>query len=109
MQLMTTNDRVRATQAVARSDGIPLFAEQLARTFSRRPADADPAAYQVLDLESAETWTKWGLGRTQLAFAAAIMARRTGQARWWIASGLGAMVTMQCHVLGVVIMAPLRW
>ena len=44
-----------------------------------------------------------------LAFAAAIMARRTGQARWWIASGLGAMVTMQCHVLGVVIMAPLAW
>ncbi len=44
-----------------------------------------------------------------LAFAGAVMARRTGQARWWVASGVGAMVTMQCHVLGVVIMAPLAW
>ncbi len=44
-----------------------------------------------------------------LAFGAAIMARRTGRARWWVASGLGAMVTMQCHVLGVVIIVPLAW
>ena len=44
-----------------------------------------------------------------LAFAGAIMARRTGRARWWIASGVGAMVTMQCHVLGVVVMLPLAW
>jgi 4-amino-4-deoxy-L-arabinose transferase-like glycosyltransferase len=44
-----------------------------------------------------------------LAFAAAIQARRTGRARWWVASGTGAMVTMQCHVLGVVIVLPLLW
>ena len=44
-----------------------------------------------------------------LAFAAAIQARRTGRARWWLASGVGAMVTMQCHVLGVVIVLPLLW
>ncbi len=44
-----------------------------------------------------------------LAFAAAIQARRTGRARWWAASGVGAMVTMQCHVLGVVIALPLLW
>ena len=37
------------------------------------------------------------------------MARRSGQARWWVASGIGAMVTMQCHVLGVVIVVPLAW
>jgi hypothetical protein len=44
-----------------------------------------------------------------LAYAAAVMARRSGKARWWVASGLGAMVTMQCHVLGVVIVVPLAW
>ncbi len=44
-----------------------------------------------------------------LAFAAAIQARRTGRARWWVMSGIGAMVTMQCHVLGVVIVLPLLW
>jgi 4-amino-4-deoxy-L-arabinose transferase-like glycosyltransferase len=44
-----------------------------------------------------------------LAYAAAVMARRSGQARWWVASGIGAMVTMQCHVLGVVIVVPLAW
>ena len=44
-----------------------------------------------------------------LAFGSAVMARRTGHARWWVASGLGAMVTMQCHVLGVVVVLPLAW
>ena len=44
-----------------------------------------------------------------LAFAAAIQARRTGRARWWVMSGIGAMVTMQCHVLGMVIVLPLLW
>ncbi len=44
-----------------------------------------------------------------LAFGAAVMARRSGRARWWVASGLGAMVTMQCHVLGIVIVLPLAW
>ena len=44
-----------------------------------------------------------------LAYAGALMARRSGKARWWVASGIGAMVTMQCHVLGVVIVVPLAW
>ena len=44
-----------------------------------------------------------------LAYAGAVMARRSGLARWWVASGIGAMVTMQCHVLGVVIVVPLAW
>ncbi len=44
-----------------------------------------------------------------LAYAGAVMARRSGRARWWLASGIGAMVTMQCHVLGVVIVVPLAW
>ncbi len=44
-----------------------------------------------------------------LAFAGAIMARRTGRARWWLLAGIGAAVTMQCHVLGVVIVVPLAW
>lgn len=43
-------------------------------------ADADPAVYQGIDLESAETWTKWGLGRTQLTLAAAIAGGAAGLA-----------------------------
>ena len=43
-------------------------------------ADADPAVYQGIDLESAETWTKWGLGRTQLAIAATIAGGAAGLA-----------------------------
>ena len=42
-----------------------------------------------------------------LAYAGAILGWRTGQARWWVLAGIGAMVTMQCHVLGVVIVLPL--
>ena len=43
-------------------------------------ADTDPATYQGIDLESAETWTKWGLGRSQLAIAAAIAGGAAGLA-----------------------------
>ncbi len=43
-------------------------------------ADADPSAYHGIDLESAETWTKWGLGRTQLAAAATIAGGAAGLA-----------------------------
>jgi hypothetical protein len=42
-----------------------------------------------------------------LALAAALVARRSGRARWWAASGLGVMVVMQCHVLGAVLVVPL--
>ena len=43
-------------------------------------ADCDPADYRGIDLESAETWTKWGLGRSQLALAAAIAGGAAGLA-----------------------------
>ncbi|MHB8891995.1 MAG: hypothetical protein ACYC65_08100, partial [Candidatus Limnocylindrales bacterium] len=42
-----------------------------------------------------------------LAFGSVLRARQTGSDRWWLAAGLGAMVTMQCHVLGAVIVPPL--
>jgi 4-amino-4-deoxy-L-arabinose transferase-like glycosyltransferase len=42
-----------------------------------------------------------------LAFAGAVRAHRTRHVRWWLLAGLGAMVTMQCHVLGGVILPPL--
>ena len=44
-----------------------------------------------------------------LAFGGAIRARQTGRTRWWLVAGLGAMVTMQLHVLGVVVAVPLAW
>ncbi len=43
-------------------------------------ADADPAAYQGIDLESEETWSKWGLDRTQLTLAATIAGGAAGLA-----------------------------
>ena len=43
-------------------------------------ADADPAAYQGIAHESAETWTKWGLGRGQLAIAATLAGGAAGLA-----------------------------
>jgi 4-amino-4-deoxy-L-arabinose transferase-like glycosyltransferase len=42
-----------------------------------------------------------------LAFAAAIYAWRARSARWWLLVAAGAMVTMQAHVLGVVVLPPL--
>jgi hypothetical protein len=36
--------------------------------------------HQGIDLESAETWTKWGLGRTQLAIAATLAGGAAGLA-----------------------------
>ena len=42
-----------------------------------------------------------------LAFAGAVQAHRSGRPRWWLLAGAGAMVTMQCHVLGGVIVPPL--
>jgi GTPase Era involved in 16S rRNA processing len=43
-------------------------------------ADADPAVYQGIDLESGETWSKWGLGRAQLALAATLAGGAAGLA-----------------------------
>ena len=42
-----------------------------------------------------------------LAFAGVLRARQTGGNRWWLLAATGAMVTMQCHVLGVVILPPI--
>ena len=42
-----------------------------------------------------------------VAFAAALHAVRSRHARWWLLSAVGAMVVMQCHVLGVVVLPPL--
>jgi hypothetical protein len=42
-----------------------------------------------------------------LAYAGAILGWRTGRARWWVLAGAGAMVTLQLHVLGAVIVLPL--
>jgi hypothetical protein len=43
-------------------------------------ADADPGAFSGIDLESAESWTKWGLERGQLAVAAGIAGGAAGLA-----------------------------
>ncbi len=43
-------------------------------------ADSDPAIWQGIDLESEETWSKWGLGRGQLAIAATIAGGAAGLA-----------------------------
>ncbi len=43
-------------------------------------ADHNPEAFQGIDLESAETWTKWGLGRGQLAVISAVVGGSAGLA-----------------------------
>jgi hypothetical protein len=40
---------------------------------------------------------------SSIALAAAWRAWRTGRARWWVVAGGAAVVTMQCHVLGVIL------
>jgi Dolichyl-phosphate-mannose-protein mannosyltransferase len=42
-----------------------------------------------------------------LAFGGVLRARQTGRTRWWLLAATGAMATMQCHVLGVVVLPPL--
>ncbi len=42
-----------------------------------------------------------------LAFGGAIRAWQARSPRWWLLSGAGAMVTMQCHILGAVVLPPL--
>lgn len=42
-----------------------------------------------------------------LAFASALHAWQARSPRWWVLAGVGAMVTMQCHVLGIVVLPPL--
>ena len=40
---------------------------------------------------------------SSIALAAAWHAWRSRRARWWLLAGLAAVVTMQCHVLGVIL------
>jgi hypothetical protein len=40
---------------------------------------------------------------SSIALAAAWRAWRTGRIRWWVVAGGAAVVTMQCHVLGVIL------
>jgi 4-amino-4-deoxy-L-arabinose transferase-like glycosyltransferase len=40
---------------------------------------------------------------SSIALAAAWRARQTGRSRWWVLAGVAAVVTMHCHVLGVVL------
>lgn len=42
-----------------------------------------------------------------LALAGAWQAWRSGVAAWWLLAAVGALVTMQCHVLGVTLVVPL--
>jgi len=42
-----------------------------------------------------------------LAFAGALRAWQTRSPRWWLLAATGAMVAMQCHVVGVVVVPPL--
>jgi Dolichyl-phosphate-mannose-protein mannosyltransferase len=42
-----------------------------------------------------------------VAFAAALEAWQSARPRWWLVSAVAAMVTMQCHVLGVIAVPPL--
>ncbi len=41
-------------------------------------ADADPSIYQGIDLERAETWTKWGLSRAQLVAVSSALGAAAG-------------------------------
>ncbi|MDQ1323643.1 MAG: hypothetical protein QG587_978, partial [Chloroflexota bacterium] len=92
---------VAATWWLARLVGGPLAGAAAGLLAAMSPAGID---------ESTFIWNPNLIpAASALAYAAAVMARRSGQARWWIASGVGAMVTMQCHVLGVVIVVPLAW
>ena len=40
---------------------------------------------------------------SSIALAAAWWAWRSERVRWWVVAGAGAVVTMQCHVLGVIL------
>ena len=90
-----------ATWWLARLVGGPLAAAAAGLLAAISPAGID---------ESTFIWNPNLIPRgLALAFAGAVMARQTGQARWWLLAAIGAMVTMQCHVLGVVIVVPLAW
>ncbi|MBC8127562.1 MAG: GTPase/DUF3482 domain-containing protein [Gloeobacteraceae cyanobacterium ES-bin-144] len=59
-------------------------------------ADVDATTYQKLDLESSETWSKWGLSRAQLVIAAGLTGGAAGlavdAATGGITHGIGTLV-----------------
>ncbi|MEI7744441.1 MAG: glycosyltransferase family 39 protein [Chloroflexota bacterium] len=44
-----------------------------------------------------------------VAFAGTVLGCRSGHARWWLLAGLATMLTMQAHLLGIVIVVPIAW
>ena len=81
----------------------------MARSRPRRPGSSPRSRRRGID-ESTFIWNPNPIPLfAALAFAGVVMARRTGRARWWLLAGAGAMVTMQLHILGVVILLPLAW
>jgi hypothetical protein len=51
-------------------------------------ADSDPDSFRGIDLESEETWSKWGLGRGQLAAISAVVGGSAGLAFDLMTGGL---------------------
>jgi hypothetical protein len=43
---------------------------------------------------------------SSVGLAGALRAWSTGRARWWLLAAVGVVVTMQCHVLGAVLLPP---
>ena len=90
---------VAATWWLARMVGGPLAAAAAGLLAAVSPSGIDESTFiwnpNLIPLASA------------LAFAGALRAWQTGSPRWWLLAGAGAMVTMQCHVLGIVVLPPL--
>ena len=90
---------VAATWWLARLIGGPLAGLAAALLMAVSPAGIDASTFiwnpNLIPFASA------------VAFAAALHAVRSRHARWWLLSAVGAMVVMQCHVLGVVVVPPL--
>ena len=90
---------VAATWWLARLLGGPLAAAAAGLLAAVSPAGIDESTFiwnpNLIPLASA------------LAFAGALRAWQSGSARWWLLAAAGAMVTMQCHVLGIVVVPPL--
>ncbi len=90
---------VAATWWLARMIGGPVAAAAAGLLAAVSPSGIDESIFiwnpNLIPLASA------------LAFGGALRAWRSGSPRWWLLAGAGAMVTMQCHVLGIVVLPPL--
>lgn len=69
-------------------------------------ADGDAAAFSGIDLESAETWSKWGLDRGQLTLAAGIAGGAAGLA---VDAATGGLSHGAGAVLGALGTAAAAW